>query len=108
MPNTYCIATNWGKGFFTGEDRNAFFLCQYPGPDYDNPDNSGKQIWVVGNNPAGIAWIDRVHGTALLKAEAQAIVDEKIEARQVRWDGLPAEEKEPIGDYARPKRYILP
>ena len=106
MANTYCIATNWGKDFFTGEDRNNFYLSQHPGPDY--PENSGKLIWVVGNNPAGIAWIDRVHGTALTKAEAQAIVDEKIEARQVRWDGLPAEEKEPIGDYARPKKYLLP
>ena len=106
MSNTYCIATNWGKDFFTAEDRNNFYLSQHQGPDY--PDNSGKQIWVVGANAAGVAWINRVSGTAITKAEAQAIVDEKIEARQVRWDGLPAEEKAPANSYARPKRYILP
>ena len=47
-------------------------------------------------------------GTTITKAEAQAIVDEKIEARQVRWDGLPAEEKAPSNSYARPKKYTLP
>ena len=106
MANTYCTAINTGKDFFTHEDRNNFYLSQHQGPDY--PDNSGKQIWVVGANAAGLSWINRVSGTTITKAEAQAIVDEKIEARQVRWDGLPAEEKAPSNSYARPKKYTLP
>jgi len=106
MANTYCTATNWGKDFFTGEDRNDFYLSCHPGPGYGETP-AGAMVWVVENNPAGIAWIDRVHGTAILKAEAQAMVDEKIEARQVRWDGLPAEEKAPANSYARPKKYLL-
>ena len=105
MANTYCIATNWGKDFITGEDRNAFYISGHPG---EAETNDGLNVWVVENNPAGIAWIDRVHGTALLKAEAQSIVDGVQEARQVAWDALPAEEKAPANSRARPKKYILP
>ena len=108
MANTYCTATNWGKDFITGEDRNAFYISGHPG---EAETNDGLNVWVVENNQAGIAWIDRVHGTAILKAEAQAIVDEKIEARQVRWDSLPAEEKAPTEGYervTRPVKYDLP
>ena len=46
MANTYCTATNFGKGFFTHEDRNDFYLSGHPG-----------DVWVVGNNPAGVSWI---------------------------------------------------
>ena len=70
--NTYCTATNTGKGFFTHEDRNNFYLSGHAG-----------DVWVVGNNAAGLGWIDRVSGTAKTKAEAQAIVDESLEATQV-------------------------
>jgi len=52
MANTYCTATNWGKGFFTHEDRNDFYLSGHPG-----------DVWVVGNNAAGVSWINRVTGT---------------------------------------------
>ena len=82
MANTYCTATNTGKGFFTAEDRNDFYLSGHPG-----------DIWAVGNNPAGIGWINRINGTGKLKAEAQAIVDAKIEEYQVTYDALSAEEK---------------
>ena len=68
MANTYCTATNFGKGFFTHEDRNDFYLSGHPG-----------DVWVVGNNAAGVSWINRVTGTGKTKAEAQAIVDGKIE-----------------------------
>jgi len=105
MANTYCTATNWGKDFITGEDRNAFYISGHPG---EAETNDGLNVWVVENNQAGIAWIDRVHGTALLKAEAQSIVDGVQEARQVAWDALPAEEKAPANSRARPKKYILP
>jgi len=94
MANTYCTATNWGKGFFTHEDRNDFYLSGHPG-----------EVWVVGNNTAGISWINRVNGTAKVKADAQAIVDAKMEEAGVVWDAESAEYK---AKYSRPEKYILP
>ena len=94
MANTYCTATNFGKGFFTHEDRNDFYLSGHAG-----------DVWVVGNNNAGISWINRVEGTAKTKAEAQAIVDAKIEEGQVSWDASSAEHQ---ADYPRPTKYTLP
>ena len=67
MANTYCTATNTGKGFFTHEDRNDFYLSGHTG-----------DVWVVGNNAAGISWINRVSGTAKTKAEAQLLVDAAV------------------------------
>ena len=97
MTNTYCTATNWGKDFFTAEDRNDFYLSGHHG-----------NVWVVGNNAAGIAWIDRVHGTARVKAGAQAIVDAAIEVEQAAWDALPEADKAPARPVERPKKYLLP
>ena len=94
MPNTYCVATNTGKGFFTHEDRNAFYLSGH-----------GGNVWAVGNNAHGISWINRVNGTAKVKAEAQAIVDAAIETQQAAWDDSPAEEQARTD---RPVKYILP
>jgi len=100
MANTYCTATNTGKGFFTATDRNAFYLSGHPG-----------DVWVVGNNTAGISWINRVTGTAKVKADAQAIVDGVIDAGQAAWDASPADEKAPTvgSEYrVRPVKYTLP
>ena len=100
MANTYCTATNTGKGFVTPQDRNNFYLSGY-----------GGDVWVVGNDNHGISWINRVNGTAKLKAEAQAIVDGKIEEEQVVWDALPEAKKAPTPgyeNYTRPIKYILP
>jgi hypothetical protein len=94
MANTYCTATNWGKGFFTHEDRNDFYLSGHPG-----------EVWAVGNNTAGISWINRVSGTAKVKADAQAIVDAAVETQQAQWDNLSVEER---GIAERPVKYILP
>ena len=94
MANTYCTATNTGKNFFTHEDRNDFYLSGHLG-----------DIWVVGNNPAGIGWINRVNGTGKLKAEAQAIVDAKIEEAQAAYDASPAEIQ---AHHTRPIKYTLP
>ncbi len=94
MANTYCTATNFGKGFFTHEDRNDFYLSGHPG-----------DVWVVGNNPAGVSWINRVDGTAKTKAEAQAIVDGEIETAQAAHDALSAEEQ---NRQTRPVKYNLP
>jgi hypothetical protein len=94
MANTYCTATNWGKDFFTHEDRNDFYLSGHPG-----------DVWVVGNNAAGVSWINRVSGTAKVKADAQAIVDAKMEEAQVSYDALSDAEK---ATHSRPVKYILP
>ena len=92
--NTYCTATNFGKNFFTHEDRNAFYLSGHAG-----------DVWVVGNNTAGVSWVNRVEGTAKTKAEAQAIVDGKVEEGQAAFDALSAEEQ---AKTHRPTKYTLP
>jgi hypothetical protein len=67
-------------------------------------------VWVVGNNNHGISWINRVNGTAKVKADAQAIVDGVIETGQAEWDALPEEQKLPAHSsyYLRPEKYTLP
>ena len=98
MANLYCTATNTGVGFFTHRDRSNFYLSGHPG-----------DIWVVGNNAAGVSWINRVSGTAKTKADAEAIVDAKIEEGQAEWDALPEAEKAPtIPHNIRPVKYTLP
>ena len=94
MANTYCTATNTGKGFFTHEDRNDFYLSGHAG-----------DVWVVGNNAAGVSWINRVTGTGKTKAEAQAIVDGKIDEAIVAYDASSAEEQ---AEHPRPVKYTLP
>jgi len=94
MANTYCTATNTGKGFFTHEDRNDFYLSGHPG-----------DVWVVGNNAAGVSWINRVSGTGKTKSEAQAIVDAKIDEGIVAYDALSAEEQ---ARQSKPEKYTLP
>jgi len=94
MANTYCTATNFGKGFFTHQDRNDFYLSGHAG-----------DVWVVGNTAAGVSWINRVSGTAKTKADAQAIVDGKIEEAQAAYDASSDAEK---ANHSRPVKYILP
>tara|TARA_B100000029_G_scaffold6050_1_gene6531 strand:+ start:986 stop:1270 length:285 start_codon:yes stop_codon:yes gene_type:complete len=94
MAYKYCTATNWGKGFFTHEERRQFYLSGHPG-----------EVWVVDDNMFGDAWISKVSGAAKTKAEAQAIVDGEIESAQAAYDALSAEEK---GSQSRPVKYNLP
>ena len=94
MANTYCTATNTGKGFFTHEDRHNFYLSGHAG-----------DVWVVGNNSAGVSWINRVSGTAKTKAEAQTIVDGKVDEAIAAFDALSAEEQ---ARNTRPVKYTLP
>jgi len=94
MANTYCVATNTGKNFFTHQDRNHFYLSGH-----------GANVWVVGNNAHGVSWINRVNGTAKVKVEAQAIVDAATETQQAVWDALTAEQQ---ANQPRPEKYILP
>ena len=94
MANTYCTATNTGKGFVTHQDRNLFYLSGHVG-----------DVWVVGNNNHGISWINRVSGTAKVKADAQAIVDGKIDEAIVAWEALSDLEK---ATQSKPVKYTLP
>ena len=95
MAYKYCTATNWGKNFFTHEERKHFYLAGHPG-----------NVWVVGDNIHGDQWISKVSGAIKTKAEAQAIVDGEITAAQTAWDALSAEEQEQRGP--RPVTYNLP
>tara|TARA_R100001244_G_scaffold12273_1_gene14290 strand:+ start:104 stop:388 length:285 start_codon:yes stop_codon:yes gene_type:complete len=94
MANTYCTATHTGKGFFTHEDRNNFYLSGHQG-----------NVWVVGHNSAGISWTNRVSGTGKTKAEAQAIVDGKVDEAIIAYDALSPEDQ---ADRSKPEKYILP
>ena len=94
MANTYCTATNTGKGFFTHQDRNDFYLSGHTG-----------DVYVVGDNAKGSAWVSKISGTSKTKAEAQAIVDGIIETEQATWDASSPEEQ---GYRTRPVKYILP
>ena len=94
MAYKYCTATNWGKGFFTHEDRRQFYLSGHPG-----------EVWVVGDNLYGDQWINKVSGAAKTKVEAQAIVDGEVETAQAAHDALSAEEQ---AKNSRPVKYNLP
>jgi hypothetical protein len=94
MAYKYCTATNWGKNFFTHEERKNFYLAGHPG-----------DVWVVGNNLFGDQWIGKVSGAIKTKEEAQAIVDAKITEAQTAYDALSAEEQALTN---RPVSYNLP
>ena len=47
----YGVAENTGKGFFTAQDRQKFFLRGYP-----------ANIWVIGNNVDGAMWLAEKNG----------------------------------------------
>ena len=78
----YGVATNTGKGFFTANDRRAFFLRGYP-----------ANVWMVGNNVDGAMWLAEKNGVEKTKSEAQALIDADIQAAQSAWDAQTDEEK---------------
>ena len=78
----YGTATNTGKGFFTHEDRQKFFLRGFP-----------ADVWCVGNNVEGARWLAEKNGVEKTKAEAQALVTAEVEASQAAWDASSAEEQ---------------
>ena len=90
----YGTATNTGKGFFTAEDRRAFFLRGYP-----------ADVWMVGNNVNGAMWLAEKGGVEKTKAEAQALIDAEVTAAQTAWDALTDEEK---ATSTRPADVVLP
>ena len=94
MAYKYCTATNWGKNFFTHEERRNFYLRGHAG-----------DVWVVGDNLYGDQWISKVAGALKTKEEAQAIVTGQIESAQAEYDALSAEEQ---AERSRPVTYNLP
>ena len=90
----YGTATNTGKGFFTNEDRRAFFLRGYP-----------AEVWVVGNSEKGALWLAEKNGVEKTKSEAQALVTADVEAHQAAYDALSDEEK---AEQDRPSDITLP
>jgi len=91
----YGVAENTGKGFFTAEDRRAFFLRGYP-----------ANVWMVGNNVNGAMWLAEKGAREQTKAEAQALIDAEVQANQAAWDALPEAEKTDMNP--RPVDIILP
>ena len=94
MAYKYCVATNWGKDFFTARERMEFNLSGHPG-----------NVWVVGDNLYGNAWIKKVSGDVKTKSEAQALIDAEVTAAQTAWDAKSDEEK---AISTRPADVILP
>ena len=90
----YGVATNTGKGFFTAEDRQKFFLRGYP-----------ANVWMVGNNVDGAMWLAEKGGREKTKAEAQALIDADVQAAQAEYEALSAEQK---AARERPGDVILP
>jgi hypothetical protein len=91
----YGVATNTGKGFFTVQDRQKFFLRGYP-----------ANVWMIGNNVDGAMWLAEKNGVEKTKAEAQALIDAEVQAAQAAWDALPAEQKTDMNP--RPSDVTLP
>ena len=75
MAYKYCVKENWGKNFFTHEERRMFHLEGHPG-----------NVWIVGDNNHGDQWIARISGTVKTKDQAQTIVTGVIETAQGVWD----------------------
>ena len=91
----YGTATNTGKGFFTAEDRKAFFLRGYP-----------ADVWMIGNNVEGAMWLAEKNGVEKTKSEAQALITADIQAAQSAWDALSDEDK--AASSGRPTDITLP
>ena len=90
----YGVAENTGKGFFTAQDRQKYFLRGYP-----------ANVWMVGNNVDGAMWLAEKNGVEKTKAEAQALIDAEVQANQTAWDALSDEEK---ANSERPSDITLP
>ena len=92
MANKYWVIENTGKDFFTHQDRDDMPVFQgHPG------------VWITSNNAKATAWAGKYPNVSKTKAQAQAIVDAKIEEAQEIWDDKP----EPKHLHERPVKYTL-
>ena len=78
----YGVAANTGKGFFTAEDRRAFFLRGYSGHDGSNY----VDVWVIGANERGACRLADRNGIKKTEAEAQALVKAADDLARTAWD----------------------
>ena len=78
----YGVAENYGKNFFTHEDRRNFFLRGYTGHDGSNYGD----CWVVGYNEKGATWLAEKSGTEKTKAELQALIKASDDLARTAWD----------------------
>ena len=85
----YGTAANYGKNFFTHEDRRNFFLRGYQGHD----GSDYVDTWVVGNNEKGATWLAEKNGTEKTKSEAQTLVSAAVTLTRNAYDALSDEEK---------------
>jgi len=101
MAYKYCVKENWGKNFFTHEERKQMYLSGHPG-----------NVWIVDDNTFGDQWISKIEGTIKTKSEAQAIVDGIIEDAQDVWDADNVDGESSDDKIARigpkPAKYNLP
>ena len=93
MANKYWVIEHTGHGFFTHQDRSDMPVFQ---------GHSGN-IWITSGNAKATAWAGKYPNVSKTKAEAQEIVDNKIEAYQERWDNM----DEPKHPQERPVKYTL-
>ena len=104
MAYKYCVAENWGLGFFTVEDSLNFKISGFPGNVWQLPaNNRDANLWV--NKVAGI-WKTKEEAQAIVDAiiaQAQADWDAEIAKAQADWDALPEEEKNSKELFKRPR-----
>ena len=91
----YGVASNYGKDFFTAQDRQNFFLRGFPG-----------DVWVIGATEKGALWLAE-RGVEKTKAEAQALVDAAITQAQSDWDDLPSDNPNKKGYNTRPESITI-
>ena len=93
MANKYWVIEHTGHGFFTHQDRSDMPVFQgHPG-----------DVWITSDNTKATAWSGKYPNVSKTKAQAQAIVDDKVEEAQERWDNMD-EPKQPLD---RPVKYTL-
>ena len=101
MAHLYCVAENTGKGFITADDSRNFYRSGHAG-----------NVWVIGNNVYGQAWITRKEATIKTLAEAQAIVDAEVQTSIDAWEANNVEgetaEQKVLRLGVKPAIYSLP
>jgi len=93
MVNKYWVIEHTGHGFFTHQDRDDMPVFQgHPG-----------DVWITSDNTKATDWSGKYPSVSKTKAEAQAIVDDKVETAQEVWDN----QDEPKQQPNRPVKYTL-
>ena len=95
MANKYWVIGHTGHGFFTHQDRSDMPVFQgHPG-----------DVWITSDNTKATDWSGKYPNVSKTKAQAQAIVDGKVEEAQERWDNETSDDYKATHD--RPVKYTL-